>query len=185
MSLHQQLLKRAAEGKPIRVGLIGAGKFGSMYLSQVPRTAGVHLVAIADLSPAAARNNLARVGWDPQRTQAASIEEALKTGATHVGDDCIGIVSHAYNTYGYCQNATVVGNTLNGQATIHLGGFSKTLAANLRVGFIACSAPLARQLTDLKMLVGLTSSELGERIVLRVRAPDKPSFMDAPERRRP
>ncbi|MEI7446373.1 MAG: PLP-dependent aminotransferase family protein [Burkholderiales bacterium] len=42
------------------------------------------------------------------------------------------------------------------------------LAANLRVGFIACSAPLARQLTDLKMLVGLTSSELGERIVLRV-----------------
>jgi DNA-binding transcriptional MocR family regulator len=54
------------------------------------------------------------------------------------------------------------------ERTIHLGGFSKTLAANLRVGFIACSAPLARQLTDLKMLVGLTSSELGERIVLRV-----------------
>jgi DNA-binding transcriptional MocR family regulator len=51
---------------------------------------------------------------------------------------------------------------------IYLGGFSKTLAANLRVGFIACSAELARELTDLKMLIGLTSPELGERIAYRV-----------------
>jgi len=51
---------------------------------------------------------------------------------------------------------------------IYLGGFSKTLAANLRVGFIACSEELARELTDLKMLIGLTSPELGERIVYRV-----------------
>ena len=51
MSLYSQLQRRAAENKPIRVGLIGAGKFGSMYLAQVPRTPGVHLVGIADLSP--------------------------------------------------------------------------------------------------------------------------------------
>ena len=51
---------------------------------------------------------------------------------------------------------------------IYLGSFSKTLAANLRVGFIACEPTLARQLTDLKMLVGLTSSELGGRVVYRV-----------------
>ena len=37
MSLYQQLQQRAAAGRPIRVGLIGAGKFGSMYLAQVPR----------------------------------------------------------------------------------------------------------------------------------------------------
>ena len=36
MSLHRQLQMRAAQGRPIRVGLIGAGKFGSMYLAQVP-----------------------------------------------------------------------------------------------------------------------------------------------------
>jgi DNA-binding transcriptional MocR family regulator len=54
------------------------------------------------------------------------------------------------------------------ERVIYLGGFSKTLAASLRVGFIACAAPLARALTDLKMLVGLTSPELGERIVYRV-----------------
>ena len=72
MSLHAQLQRRAGrEGKPIRIGLIGAGKFGSMYLAQIPRTPGVHLVGIADLSPDGARRNLARVGWndgaDPRR----------------------------------------------------------------------------------------------------------------------
>ena len=94
MSLHQQLQRRAAEQRPIRIGLIGAGKFGSMYLAQVPRTPGVHLVGIADLSPAAARNNLARVGWEAQRTEARSLDDALRTGATHIGEDWQALVSH-------------------------------------------------------------------------------------------
>lgn len=59
MSLHRQLQQRAADGRPIQVGLIGAGKFGSMYLAQIPRTPGVQLLAIADLSPEAACRNLA------------------------------------------------------------------------------------------------------------------------------
>jgi DNA-binding transcriptional MocR family regulator len=54
------------------------------------------------------------------------------------------------------------------QRVVHLGGFSKSLAANLRVGFVACHPALARALTDLKMLVGLTSPEFGERVVFRV-----------------
>ena len=94
MSLHQQLLKRQADGKPIRVGLIGAGKFGSMYLSQIPRTPGVHLVGIADLSPAAARTNLARVGWDVARTEAVSLDAAVKNGDTHITEDWKALVSH-------------------------------------------------------------------------------------------
>jgi predicted homoserine dehydrogenase-like protein len=94
MSLYSKLQQRAADGKPIRIGLIGAGKFGSMYLAQIPRTPGVHLAGIADLSPDAARTNLARVGWDPARTRAASIDEAVRTGATHVGDDWRALVSH-------------------------------------------------------------------------------------------
>ncbi|MFO1273705.1 MAG: flagellar biosynthesis protein FlgA [Rubrivivax sp.] len=94
MSLHRQLQQRAAEGRPIRVGLIGAGKFGSMYLAQVPRTPGVHLAAIADLNPEAACRNLARVGWASERVQAASIDAALKDGSTHVGDDWRSLVRH-------------------------------------------------------------------------------------------
>jgi len=92
--LHRQLQALAAAGKPIRVGLIGAGKFGSMYLAQVPRTPGVHLVAIADLSPEAACRNLARVGWEAQRVQAASIDAAVRDGNTHVGDDWRALVRH-------------------------------------------------------------------------------------------
>lgn len=94
MSLHNQLKQRAADGKPIRVGLIGAGKFGSMYLSQIPRTPGVHLVGIADLSPSAARANLARVGWDPARTEAASLDSAMKDGDTHITEDWKSVVTH-------------------------------------------------------------------------------------------
>ncbi len=63
MNLHALLRQREADGKPLRVGLIGAGKFGSMYLSQVRRTPGMRLTAIADLDPARARTALAQLGW--------------------------------------------------------------------------------------------------------------------------
>jgi predicted homoserine dehydrogenase-like protein len=94
MNLHRMLLKRQAEGKPVRVGLIGAGKFGAMYLAQIPNTPGVHIAAIADLSPANARGNLDRVGWPAAATSAASIDTALKAGNTHLGEDWRALVSH-------------------------------------------------------------------------------------------
>jgi len=48
------------------------------------------------------------------------------------------------------------------------GGFSKMLAASLRVGYLAANAELLQKLADLKMLAGLTTPELGERVVHRV-----------------
>jgi predicted homoserine dehydrogenase-like protein len=87
MSLYAKLQQRAAAGNPIRIGLIGAGKFGSMYLAQIPRTPGVHLVAIADLSPDAARANLARVGWASAQASARSADEAIQTGHTWITED--------------------------------------------------------------------------------------------------
>jgi len=65
MNLYAKLLER--KDKPIRIGLIGAGKFATMYLAQVPRTPGVQLVGIADLNPSNARENLKRVGWEEGR----------------------------------------------------------------------------------------------------------------------
>lgn len=53
---------------------------------------------------------------------------------------------------------------------IHVGGFSKMLAASLRVGYVAAAAPLVQRLADLKLLTGLTSPELGERVVHRILA---------------
>ena len=94
MNLHAKLLQRQAEKRPIRIGLIGAGKFGSMYLAQIPRTPGVHLVGIADLSPDAARTNLARVGWNPEKLKATNLDQAVKEGSTCISDDWQSLVRH-------------------------------------------------------------------------------------------
>src|SRR3954471_3975065 len=94
MNLYAKLRERAAQGKPLRVGLIGAGKFGSMYLAQVPKTPGVHLCGIADLLPAAAKENLRKVGWQPERHAAATLDAALSSGLTHVSDDWQALVAH-------------------------------------------------------------------------------------------
>ena len=59
MNLHRLLLERAAAGRPLRVGLVGAGKFGSMYLAQAKHTPGIHVTGIADLAPDRARASLA------------------------------------------------------------------------------------------------------------------------------
>ena len=64
VNLYRLLQKRAAAGRPVRVGLIGAGKFGSMFLSQVPTTPGLEVAVIADLAPDRAREACRRVGWD-------------------------------------------------------------------------------------------------------------------------
>ncbi len=94
MNLHAKLLQRQAENRPIRIGLIGAGKFGSMYLAQIPKTPGVHLVGIADLSPDAARTNLARVGWNPDQLKATTLDQAVKEGSTCISDDWKSLARH-------------------------------------------------------------------------------------------
>lgn len=93
MSLISMLRQRQAVGRPVRVGIIGAGKFGAMFLAQVPNTPGLHMVGIADLSPENARSNLNRVGWAPERTQASSFDEAMKTGATHITESWEALVA--------------------------------------------------------------------------------------------
>jgi predicted homoserine dehydrogenase-like protein len=94
MNLFSKLKERESQKKPLRIGVIGAGKFGAMYIAQVPRTPGVHLVGIADLSPANAKVNLQRVGWEPSRYGAPSLEKALKENRTHVSDDWQALVAH-------------------------------------------------------------------------------------------
>ena len=73
MFLYASLLKRAENDDPVRVGLIGAGKFGSMFLAQAPTTPGLVVSAIADLDPDRARANCAEVGWDASRIAACDI----------------------------------------------------------------------------------------------------------------
>ncbi|MFC7739407.1 NAD(P)H-dependent oxidoreductase [Roseomonas sp. GCM10028921] len=91
-----KLKRRAAEGKPARVGLIGAGKFGSMFLSQAWRTPGVHLVGVSDLSPGHARDSMRRVGWPEARFEATSLEQAVRTASTFVTDDTAAMIASPF-----------------------------------------------------------------------------------------
>ena len=79
MYIHKELMARAAAGSPVRVGLIGAGKFGSMFLSQVPSTPGLQVSVIADLDPAHARKACKSVGWPDELIEKTSfVDDALR-----------------------------------------------------------------------------------------------------------
>jgi len=83
MNLHALALKRIEDGKgPVRVGLIGAGKFGSMFLNQVP-TSPLEVVAIADLDPARAKAACKTVGWDDERIAATQFVDDGKKLCAH------------------------------------------------------------------------------------------------------
>src|SRR6201995_4621114 len=84
MNLHHLLAKRHAAGKPVRVALIGAGKFGSMFLSQVPHTPGLEVSVIVDLDPERAREACRTVGWDATRMAATRFTD--DGSAANAGD---------------------------------------------------------------------------------------------------
>src|SRR4029450_8788232 len=85
---------RAPAKKPVRIGQIGAGKFGTMFLSQVRLTTGMHLMGLADLMPQRARDRMMEVGWPKQQTEAKSMADALKTGNTHITEDAMAVITH-------------------------------------------------------------------------------------------
>ena len=89
MNLFTQLEARRED--PVRVAMIGAGKFGSMFLSQAQRLPGIHIVAIADLDVANARSNLELVGWPAERYGARDLD-ATANGSTFVTDDWRAVV---------------------------------------------------------------------------------------------
>jgi predicted homoserine dehydrogenase-like protein len=93
VNLHTKLLEREAAGRPVTVGLIGAGKFGTMFLSQARLTRGMHLLAVADLNVARARTQLQAAGWDSQFYAATSLGDAFKSRRTFVTDDARAMIA--------------------------------------------------------------------------------------------
>lgn len=94
MSLSLKLNERAAAGQPVRIGMIGAGKFGTMFLAQARLTPGMHLVALADLMPGRAAERLIGVGWSREQISAKSLGEAVTSGGTHLTDDALAMIAH-------------------------------------------------------------------------------------------
>jgi len=93
LNLHAKLLEREAAGKPVTVGLIGAGKFGTMFLAQARLTRGLHVVGVADLDVARARGQLNIAGWPADAYAAASLADAHKRRATFVTADAMALIA--------------------------------------------------------------------------------------------
>src|SRR5271169_3015088 len=100
MNLYHLLSARHKAGKPVRVALIGAGKFGSMFLSQVPHVPGLEVSIIIDLDPQRAKDACKTVGWDEARISATTFTDdgarAIAGGAMDViveatGNPAVGI----------------------------------------------------------------------------------------------
>jgi predicted homoserine dehydrogenase-like protein len=75
MNLQSLLAARVQAGKPVRVGLIGAGKFGSMFLAQVPSIAGLEVERICDRDLDRAKTACRSVGWDGGRIARTQFSE--------------------------------------------------------------------------------------------------------------
>ena len=94
MNLFSLMQQRTAASGPIRVGVVGAGKFSSMFLTQAVGSANIHVVGVADINVPKAKEALARTGWPAERYAAASIDEALRTGGTVVLADSTELITH-------------------------------------------------------------------------------------------
>lgn len=84
MNLYSMLQNRKSTAGPIRVGVIGAGKFSSMFLTQAVHSDGFHVVAVADIDVQKAKGALERTGWPAERYAAGTFDEALRNGSTFV-----------------------------------------------------------------------------------------------------
>jgi len=93
VNLSAKLLEREAAGRPVTVGLIGAGKFGTMFLSQARLTLGLHVVAVADLDTARAKSQLATAGWPAAQYAASSLADAYGKRATFITDDTMAMIA--------------------------------------------------------------------------------------------
>ncbi|UTX53155.1 NAD(P)H-dependent oxidoreductase [Leucobacter aridicollis] len=93
MNLYDLMQQRAQAAGPIRVGVIGAGKFASMFLTQAAGQPEFHVIGVAELDPARAEASLARTGWDAERYGRITLDEARESGRTAVVTDSMELVS--------------------------------------------------------------------------------------------
>jgi len=94
MNLHKLLSARAASGKPVRVGVVGCGKFATMFLAQAQRIPGLHIVGVADIAPGKAADQLLRAGWERAHFSAPTLGAAMDRGNTCLTDDTAALIAH-------------------------------------------------------------------------------------------
>ena len=92
MNFARRLEQRQAEHQPVRVAVIGCGKFATMYLTQVRTTPGIHIIGIADLDLGRARANLRSAGWPVSQSAATTLDAAIDTGGTCLTEDAVSLI---------------------------------------------------------------------------------------------
>ncbi len=103
MFLQDKLVAAAAASRPVRVCLVGAGKFGSMFLSQVPTTTGLVVSCIADLRPDGAKAACRAVGWSDEQIAATRYTDDAK--AAMASDDVDVVVEATGNPHAGVRHA--------------------------------------------------------------------------------
>ena len=157
MSLSRQLAQRAAEGRPIRIGLVGAGKFGTMFLSQLPLTTEMRLTALSDLVPGRATERLTGVQSPADRIDARSIDEAIRTGKSSITDDAMAVIGHPQidviieatgnPATGYARNCAVEYDLLPDESGRYAALYRPTQMIGLELGQSVASAVLRSEPT--------------------------------------
>jgi predicted homoserine dehydrogenase-like protein len=94
VNLYSKLIEREVAGRPVTVGVIGAGKFGTMFLSQARLTRGMHVVCVADLDVTRARSQLKTAGWPAEFFAESSLADALKRRTTFVTDNAEALIAN-------------------------------------------------------------------------------------------
>jgi len=96
MGLYTLLEQRAQSGNPIKVGIIGAGKFGAMFLSQARLTPGMQVVGIAELDLEKARQACLRTGWPADALRVSNdrsaIDDTVRAGKTALTEDAAALI---------------------------------------------------------------------------------------------
>lgn len=96
MNLYDLMQKRLAEAGPIRVAVIGAGKFASMFLTQAAGQPEFHVIGVAELDPARAESSLERTGWAADRYGRMSLDEARASGRTTIVTDSLELIASSH-----------------------------------------------------------------------------------------
>ena len=91
MNLFSLLNKRE---KPIPIGIIGAGKFATMFFAQALKIPSFHIVGVVDIVPENAKSNLQIAGWNTTSFDTTSLSDAYSTGKTFISEDWKSLVSH-------------------------------------------------------------------------------------------
>jgi predicted homoserine dehydrogenase-like protein len=106
MNLYALLQQR---GRPVRVALIGAGKFGSMFLAQAPTTPRLEVTAIADQAPDRARDACRRVGWSEDRIAGTHFTDDAGAAIRSAAELVIEATGHAPAGIAHARQAIAAG----------------------------------------------------------------------------